>query len=183
MGWESLFADLEGEFDAAEAAQQAAEIEDRTRHEHARIRLVDRLRAALGTPVTITLARIGPLRGVVTDVGADWLLLTEPSRQALVPLSSILAIGGLSGAVSAPGSEGAVGSRLRLGYTIRALARDRAAVEITLLDGSGRHGTIDRVGADHLTLALHAADEARRRNAVRELQIVPFLAVIAVRSA
>lgn len=63
-------------------------------------------------------------------------------------------------------------------------ARRREAIQI-----DGRHGltlaegTIDRVGRDHLDLALHARDEFRRDGALRGFRIVPFDAIQLVRAA
>jgi hypothetical protein len=184
VGWEALFADLEGEFDAAEAAELAAEVDDRTRREAARLRLADQLRPVLGQPVVITVAHVGALRGQLADLGPDWLLLTEtPTRQALVPLAAVVAVTGLSARSSEPASVGAVVARLRLGYVLRALARDRATVVITLADGNSRTGTIDRVGADYIAVAEHAIEDVRRATAVRDVTALPFSALVAVRSA
>ena len=183
MGWEALFADIEGEFDAAEAAELAAEVDDRTRREFARLRLVDQVRPAVGEPLVVTLAQFGPLHGRLVDVGADWLLLEESAgRQALVPLAAVLVVAGLGPRASEPETESPVVARLGLGYALRALARDRIAVAITLRDGSHRIGTLDRVGADHLTVAEHAADEVRRQSSVRASSFVPFAALVVVRS-
>jgi hypothetical protein len=183
VGWEDLFADLEGEFDAAEAAELAAEIEDRSRREAARLRLVDQLRPMLGLPVVVSVVHVGALRGVLVDVGPDWLLLTEqPTRQALVPLAAVLAVAGLGAQAAEPESEGVVTARLRLGYALRAIARDRAPVALTLIDGSRRTGTIDRVGADFVILAEHDLDEVRRAAVPRDAIAVPFGALACVRS-
>jgi hypothetical protein len=184
VGWEALFADLEGEFDAAEAAELAAEVEDRSRREAARLRLVDHLRASVGQPVVLSVAHLGGLRGQVADVGPDWVLLDETAtRQALVPMAGVLAVGGLPARAADPETEGIVEARLRLGFALRALARDRVTVSIALSDGSRRTGTIDRVGADYITVAEHPADDARRPGAVRDVTAVPFTALVAVRSA
>jgi hypothetical protein len=184
MTWEALFADLEGEFDAAQAAELAAEVDDRSRRERARLRLVDRLRPAEGRSIAVTVAHIGVLRGRLAVVGPDWLLLvTEQAREALVPASAVLSVAGLAHTAAEPHGEGQVAARLGLGSALRALARDRAALSITLSDGSTRTGTIDQVGADHVALAEHPASEARRAGAVRDVAIVPFSALVVVRSA
>jgi hypothetical protein len=183
VGWEDLFADLEGEFDAAEAAGLAAEIEDRTRRESARLRLVDRLRAATGIPVMVDLPHLGTLRGVVADVGGDWLLLHEArNRQALVPLRRVTGVVGLGDRAEEPDLESPVASRLSLGYALRALARARTPVVATLTDGVTRTGTVNQVGADHLVLVEHELDEVPVPNAIRQVSVIPFDAVVAVRS-
>jgi hypothetical protein len=46
---------------------------------------------------------------------------------------------------------------------LRHLARDRAAVVLRLRSGAEVAGTVDRVAADHLDLAVHPADERRPR--------------------
>jgi hypothetical protein len=183
VGWESLFADLDGEFDAAEAAELAAEVEDRTRREVARLRLVDHLHVAVGQAVLVTVAHFGPLHGRLLDLGADWLLLEDSAaRQVLVPLPGVLSISGLGQRAAEPENQSPVTARLQLGYVLRALARDRTAVSVMLRDGSSRTGTLDRVGADHLTIAEHAAGEVRRSAAVHGVSVIPFAALVMVRS-
>jgi hypothetical protein len=49
------------------------------------------------------------------------------------------------------------------------------------VDGSVLDATIDRVGTDFLEAAVHAAGEARRRSEVREVVLIPYAALAAVR--
>lgn len=182
MRWEELFADLESQADAAEAAELAAEVAERTRREVGRLRLVDRLRAAVGAAVVLRLRGAGVLTGAVVDVGADWVLLEEPDgRGALVPLREVLALSGVGARSDLPGSEGEVEQRLDLRYALRRLVRDRAAVEVVLLDGTAVAGTLDRVAADHVDLAQHPPEEARRARAVQQVLLVPLSALALVR--
>jgi hypothetical protein len=52
---------------------------------------------------------------------------------------------------------------------------------VHLIDGTTADGTIDRIGADFVEIAAHAAGELRRRSEVRDVLVVPLGAVAAVR--
>lgn len=184
MRWEALFADLEGMVEAVEAADLDAEVHDRTRREVARLRLVDRLRPAVGRDLDLALEGAGRLRGALRTVGADWLLLGEEgAREVVVPTAPLLRVGGLTAASSEPGSEGRVAARLGLASALRALARDRAALGVVLVDGTRLWGTLDRVGADFCELALHPPGEPRRAAAVRAVDTLPLAALSCLRRA
>lgn len=181
MRWAELFADLEGQFEAAEEAGVRGEVADRTRRELARIRITDRLRAGIGRPVAVTLPGAGTLRGTLADCGPDWLLLEgDPAGDALVPLYPVLGLTGLDPrAAGEPGSEGEVAARRRLGAALRAVARDRATVTCTLVDGSTLTGTVRRAGADHFEIAEQAPGERSRPDA--GLRLVPYGALAVLR--
>lgn len=176
--FDDLMADLSAELDAALAAELAAEVADRTRFELGRVRLVDRLRAAGGRELTFATGA-GPLRGVVRAVGADWCGLTEgPGREALLPLGAVRFVRGLPMASAAPPAGPALDDRLELRLALRRLARDRAVVRLAVGPES-LTGTLDRVGADYLELALHELVE--RRPAAAPVAVVPTAAVNWVR--
>jgi hypothetical protein len=80
-----------------------------------------------------------------------------------------------------PESESVVESRLGLRHVLRGIARDRSAVRISLIDGTAIDGTIDRLGADFVEVAQHAAGELRRRDQVRDVVLVPLSALAVVR--
>jgi hypothetical protein len=184
MRWKALFDDVEAQLLAADRAALAAEVGDRTRREHAAVRVVDRLRGALGQSVVLQLPGVGPVRGAVDDVGPDWVLLAEATgRELLVPLHAVSGVLGLGREVAVPGSEGAVARGLDLGWAVRGLARNRAGVTVLLTDGSAVAGTVDRAGADHLDLAEHPAGEPRRAGTVQQVRLVPFSAVAGLRRA
>jgi hypothetical protein len=182
--WDALFADLDGQFAAAEAAELAEEVADRTRREIALVRLVDRLRSAVGHPVVVTVAGLGRIEGRLAAVGPDWLLLAEPGgREALVAAAALQAIDGLPPEAAPPDGEGVVAARLDLRHALRGLARTRVGVVVALAGGGSVTGTVDRVGADFVEIAEHSAGEPRRRSEVRRFRVVPLGALAAVRSS
>lgn len=183
MRWQGLFDDLEAQFDAAQAAELSAEVAERSRREAALLRLVDRLRPAVGADLVVHVAGSEVVRGRMVDCGTDWVLLEEPGlREVLVPLVAVLGVTGAGRAASAD-EGGVVAKRLDLRWALRGLARSRSGVTLRLVDGSAATGTLDRVGADHLDLAEHGAGEARRAGAVRHVRLVPLSALALVRRA
>ncbi|MQA77108.1 MAG: hypothetical protein GEV10_01265 [Streptosporangiales bacterium] len=181
MRWERLFADLETELAAAEAAERDVEVAERTRAEVAKLRLVDRLRVAGEASLTVELAGVGSWAGRVVDTGPDWVLLRgDPRGDALVALDAVRTVSGLPPRSAVPGSEGRVAERFRIGAVLRGVARDRAGVQVWVRDGRTHAGTVDRVGADYLELAEHEPDLPRRTAAVRGVCLVPFAALAAV---
>jgi hypothetical protein len=175
MRWERLFDDVEAQLEAAEHAELAGEVADRTRREIARLRLVDRLRANLGADLQLRVAGTGALSGRLRRAGEGWLLLAPATGPpALVMRAAVLSVDGLPAAAMEPGSEGPVLSRLDIGHALRAVARDRSPVAVVLRDGTRLDGTLDRVGADFADLALHPSGESRREAAVRSVRAVTF---------
>lgn len=183
--WQALFDDLEAQLDAVAAAELAGEVAERSRLAAARVRTADRLAAGVGLPVVVALPGAGTLRAVLRDSGADWLLLDEGGREALVPLSAVLTVTGLPRAAAAEPEDpgGAVARALDLRWALRGLVRDRAGVAVVLRDGTALSGTLDRVGADHVDLAEHPPGEARRVGAVRTVRLVPLAALAVLRSS
>lgn len=189
MRWEQLFADLEAQYAALSDAELAGEIADRQRTEFGAITTCERLRGSIGAPVRITLQSGVAVSGVLRRVGADWLLVEEsPGSEVLAAFAAIVVIDGLGSNTALPAGE--LDSRLTLRLALRGLARDRAPVTITVLGapvaetGTGLElaGTIDRVGADFVELADHAAWEPRRGGAVRTRRLVPLARVLMVRA-
>jgi hypothetical protein len=180
--WQQLFDDLEAQLEAQEAAEFQAEVSDRTRYEIGRLRLVDRLRPAVGREIEVRCLGAGSVRGRLARVGADWVLLEEEAgRQGLLSCAAVMAVAGLGAVSTTPGSEGVVQSRLDLRHAVRGVARDRSQVQAVLLDGSTVAGTVDRVGADFVELAEHPEGEPRRAVAVRRVRTVPVSALALVR--
>lgn len=175
MRWEALFGDLEAQAQALDREELDAEVRDRVRRETALIGLADRLAPSVGRPLQLHVAGAGLLLATLVDAGPDWLLLAEAEdREVLVPLRSLLAVAGVRPGAQAPALGGDVGRRLDLRWALRGLARDRAGVGAVLRDGTALAGTLDRVGADHVELAEHAAGEPRRAATVRGVRLLPL---------
>jgi hypothetical protein len=182
MRWQQLFADLEARFEAEQDAVERAETSTRSRHEFGAVRLADRLGGALGAPVVLLCRGAGQVPGMLVEVGTDWLLLDDRGREVLVATAAVRAVNGLGRRTAMPHDDGPVARRLDLRRALRGMARDRAAVQVVLDEGTVLHGTIDRVGADHVDLAEHPADLHRRAGAVQGVRTVVIDAVVVVRT-
>lgn len=185
MRWDELFADLEAQAAALTRAELAGEVDERTRTEVGALSLLDRLRAAIGTPLRLHVhagASGLVVSGSISRVGPEWVLIDEQDgREAVVALAHVLRARGLARYSAVPDSMSVVESRLGLRHVLRGVARDRSAARVHLVDGSVLDATIDRVGADFVEVATHAAGETRRRSEVREIEALPLRAVAAVR--
>lgn len=189
MRWEQLFADLDARFEELADQQLLAELADRQRVATGALPLTSRIGGALGQPLRMRTTAGATITGALRKVGPDWALLVEaPGREALINLRAVTGIEGLT-AVTAV-AVGGVALRLDLRHMLRGLARDRSPVSLTVpgapssLPGTGTEltGTIDRVGADFLEMAQHAAWEPRRAGGVRSVVAIPLAAVVVVRS-
>lgn len=192
MRWERLFAELEGRFDQLADEEAAAERADRERVAIGTVTAVERLAGALDHQVRLGLAGGAAVTGRLCGVGPDWLLLVEgQERDCIVPWRSVAVVHGLTSATG-PAPSG-LDLRFDLRRALRGLARDRAPVQVGLAGWTGGEasvagpsvelaGTIDRVGADFVEVALHPAWESRRRTAVRSVALVPLAAVLLVRA-
>ena len=179
MRWERLFDDLEARLEAQERADGDAEAIDLVRAERARIGVLDRLRAHLGSPLVWSLAGgRSPVSARLLDLGADWILVGADRGQMLIPIGAVQCIEGLS-RIAEPAS-GEVARRLGIGVILRGLARDRAVVSVRSVGDHWVTGTIDRVGADHVDLAVHPQDESRRGPAVRGVRCLLLSAVVGI---
>jgi len=182
MRWNDLFADLEAqlEFGQWQAVEQdAAEL---TRGMWAELTLMDRLRAALEQRVRMVL-RDGQHQSIMLkSVGPVWVGGVDDAGAVLIPRDAIISVDAELRRALIPRRPLQAGPKL--GAVYRMLARRREPVHIVARHGHTlAEGTIDRVGQDHLDVALHARDEFRRKAALRGTRIVPFDAIQLVRAA
>lgn len=179
MRWEQLFDDLEARFDAEQRAAVEADLADLIRAERSQVALLDRLRAHLNEPLVCSFGpEVAVLSGDLADLGADWLLVDSGWAQTLVPLSALQYVSGLSAA--AVPDRRVVARKLGLNSVLRGLARDRALLGIRLRAGELLTGTLDRVGADHVDVAVHPDDVPRRNRSVSGMRTVLTQAVVSV---
>lgn len=178
MRWTYLFADLESQLESFTGAERDGEVAERTRIEAGKLTLLDRLRGAAGHSVSLRCTGVGPCNGRLERVGRDWLLMVESTgAETLVPLHSVLGVGGLGRHSSTP--SGAL--ELGLRSVLRGIVRDRAPVRLILADGTPVDGTLDRVGADFVEVAEHPIGEPRRPGVVQGIRTVPLCGFGALR--
>ena len=127
----------------------------------------------------------------VGSIGRDWLageLIGARRGSCIVPLAAV------AGLLPTPEQlvrsvaidrvvEPAVSLSARLGvaFVLRDLCRRRAAVDVSTVSGEQLHGTVDRVGRDHVDLAEHESGVPRRAASVGRIRILPFSEVVIVR--
>lgn len=185
MRWQRLFDDLAAQLDEQTAAQRVGEVAERTRVEVGQIELADRLRQATGARISLVVGAEIALRCQLQRVGIDWLSVVDDlGVERLVMLRAVVAVGQLGTAVAAPRTRAAaqIAERLDARHALRAIARDRSGVRI--LNGPGVHscGTIDRVGADFIDLAIHPLGESRPLRPTT-VQAMPISAITQVVSS
>ena len=165
MRWQQLFADLQAQFDEEEAAAERAEAASRARAEVGAVRLADRLRGALGSPVVLRCRGAGPVAGVAHRRGRR--LAAAGRGTAGGRTSSRRARGARGGRAgpadrrcpSRPGECGAgwTCAGRCAGWPVTAASSRSSWTTAAVLTG-----TLDRVGADYVELAEHPADQPRR---------------------
>lgn len=180
--FEDLFDDLESQLEAELGAEQRDLQAEEERFRIGRLELRDRI-AAAPRVLDLTLRAGGRLRMRRMALGRDWLngLVLEgapPETGAVVPLHAIVGIeldaDAAAASVRPTAEAGDLQARLSFAFALRDLARRRAPV---ILEGAAPvTGTIDRVGRDHLDLAVHEQGERPRAGTVRAWRVVPFSA-------
>ncbi len=180
--FEDLFDDLESQLEAELDAEQRDLQAEEERFRLGRLELRDRI-AAAPRLLDVTLRAGTRLRLRRMALGRDWLngivLDGAPAETgAIVPLQAITGIvldgDGAAASVQPAKEANDLQARLSFAFALRDLARRRASV---ILEGHAPvAGTIDRVGRDHLDLAVHEPGERPRVGVVRTWRIVPFAA-------
>lgn len=187
MRWDELFADLEGQLEhgLGDEARETQLEEERLRVGRASMR--DRIAAVTGDPEPLRVRLVdGSVVAVVPrTVGRDWVSgdLIGSAAQVVLPLAAVGALLPTPKQLARslePVSLDAVTDRIGLAFVLRDLARRRRALQITT-PGGLLTGTVDRVGRDHLDLAVHPIDGWRRASAVTRIEVLPLAQVLLVR--
>ena len=190
MRWDDLFDDLESQLEQELGAEEGDLLAEEERLRLGRLTLRDRLiamsRAGDGMPDQLKLAmRDGSVVTVaVGSIGRDWLvgeMVGARRGSCVVPLAAVAALlpspEQLARSMTVePAGESPVSlsARLGLAFVLRDLCRRRAAVDVSTASSERLHGTIDRVGRDHLDLAEHEPGVPRRAASVGRIRILPF---------
>jgi hypothetical protein len=209
MRWNQLFEDLEGQL-AHELSGEELDLEaEEERHRLGELSVRDRLVALhessgdIEHQISLVLTDAGRLTGAnrlrvhPISFGRDWFSaelhaiengpLSTARAQCIIPFRAIAGVSLTRAQVRATlaardpfrHADELAGS-LPLQIVLRDLCRRR--LEVGLIQAYDElHGTIDRVGRDHLDLAVHDAGSARRESAVREIRMIALDSLLLVK--
>ena len=195
MRWDNLFDDLEGQLEQELRAEEVDLRAEEERLRLGRLSLRDRLLSLSNTgvrpsPVTLTLVLASGAMLIVQPVtfGKDWVaadLAESGGAQCVIPFTwisgVILTRSQIDASLNPPvESASRVIDRIGFPFVLRDLCRRRKYVELHTTDGIVA-GTIDRVGRDHLDLAVHAPGTLRRSRDVQHYRVVPLAQVQQIR--
>jgi hypothetical protein len=200
MRWDDLFDDLEGQLERELSAEEIDLLAEEERLRVARLGIRDRLlslnaAAGDGEAPALRLILVDGTRLSVcaSTFGRDWFsgeIVEESGKRpgCVVPLDAVDAV--LVDRADIPRSlesarpsepKESLSARLGLAFVLRDLCRRRAAIDLQVVSGR-LHGTIDRVGRDHLDLAVHERGKPRRDSEVSEYRLVRIPQILLVRT-
>jgi hypothetical protein len=201
MRWDNLFDDLESQLEQELDAEQLDLLAEEERLRLGRLSLRDRIMmlsdagsAARSEPIRVTLTSGVTLPLLPTTFGKDWLAAdvagSHPPAQCILPLAAIASVSltpdqleaSLERTSPAGGKHGSGRfiDRIGLPFVLRDLCRRRASLELVTTSATV-YGTIDRVGRDHLDLAVHEPGSSRRAVNVTDQRMIPLETVMLVR--
>ncbi len=147
---------------AAERDDVDAEAGERRRADAARLTISDRLAAAIGQSLTLTVLGGHRASGQLEDTGDGWLRLANGARDLVVRTQACLTVDGLAAWGTSGVATDSGRSRTSAGHPLRALMRARQPVAVLLVDGSRLTGTLVQVGVDAVDLVAHPVDRLPR---------------------
>jgi hypothetical protein len=200
--WDNLFDDLEGQLEQGLNAEETDLRAEEERLRLGRLSLRGRLTSLAGpdAPGGAQLLQIVLLSGETVTVrptafGRDWLaadliaaaapLAVPAGVQCVLPLAAIAGV--MLNRTQVEASLGAesesaarIVDRIGLPFVLRDLCRRRKPLELYTATGT-LPGTIDRVGRDHVDIAVHSPGTLRRSREVAHVRIVPLAHIHLVR--
>ena len=160
MAWEEeLFAyldDLEGQAAALYDAERVPELADRSRGEYQQVTLASRLMACVDREVTLELLGVGTVSGRLARVASGWSLVHGPGQDWVVRHEAVAAVH-CDSERSVPELAWPTSAKLGLGAALRRLSDEAEPCSLHLVDGRRHSGTVLRVGADFVEVAVGAA--------------------------
>jgi hypothetical protein len=185
MRWDELFADLEGQLEHGLGAEEREAQVEEERLRVGRATLRDRIAAIGGETIRVRLVDGSQLEILPRTVGRDWVSgdLVGTAAQVVLPLQAVAALLPTAAQVERslePVALGTVTDRIGLAFVLRDLARRRRTLQLTT-PGAVLSGTVDRVGKDHLDLAVHPADGWRRSSEVTRIEVLALTQLLLVR--
>lgn len=192
MRWDNLFDDLESQLEHELTAEDVDLRAEEERLRLGRMSVRDRLAALHGAQNANASYGIRLIfedgQGITVRplaLGKDWVsgdVRDESTHrwQCIIPLISVAGIvlqpDQVVDSLVPPATSadpGDLSARLGLAFVLRDLCRRRQGLDLELR-GTTVHGTIDRVGRDHLDIAVHERGMPRRESEVRQHRIVPL---------
>ncbi|MEP6482145.1 MAG: hypothetical protein ABJA94_09085 [Rhodoglobus sp.] len=202
MRWDSLFDDLESQLEHELSAEELDLEAEQERLRLGRLSVRDRLVAlheaqepASDYRIAVTFGSGSRLTVHPVTFGRDWFsadlvegegAVARTGDQGILPLAAIVGLSlGREQTVASlvpeqPDGHPRLSARLGLPFVLRDLCRRRRPLDLVFAAGE-LHGTLDRVGRDHVDIAIHERGAARREVAVREYRLVPLAALHYVR--
>ena len=200
MRWDNLFDDLEGQLEHELSAEEHDLRAEEERLRLGRLSLRDRIVAVHeaagrddGDGIRLFLIGGAVLRVRPITFGRDWFSAaalgeSNGAAQVIIPMASVGSVAftrsqALASLSATPSelSQTSLPARLTLSFVLRDLCRRRSTLDVDTVGGAFLHGTIDRVGRDHVDLALHERGEARRESAVEQFRAVPLSQLVLIR--
>lgn len=176
MTWEDelfgLFDDLESQASATFALERETELADRRRAEYQQVTLAARLMASLDRELTLSVAGVGSLTGVLDRVATGWLVLRGRGQDWVVAQAAITSVRSTSDR-AVPAVAWPVAARLGLGSALRRLADAGERCVFHGTDATRLEGVAQRVGSDFVEVAVGEP---------AQLVLVPFGTLAAVQS-
>lgn len=190
MRWDNLFDDLEGQLEQELHAEEVDLHAEEERLRLGRLALRSRLAGLSGRPgqggghvVRVALVSGDTITIRPTTFGRDWLAADlldgpAPGAQCVLPLAAIAAVilhqEQVADSLGAESESAArLIDRIGLSFVLRDLCRRRKSL-LLRTQGGPVTGTIDRVGRDHVDVAVHEPGTLRRAGEVQHVRMVPL---------